>query len=49
MVYEAEVWGGSIFGEDWMTELQEFEREERSPSFFGVYAKIAEVGNGAVR
>jgi len=24
-------------------------REERSPSFFGVNAKMAEVGNGAVR
>lgn len=26
-----------------------FEEEERSPSFFGVNAKMAEVGNGAVR
>lgn len=26
--------GGSIFGEDWGTELWEFEKEERSPSFF---------------
>lgn len=25
------------------------EEEERSPSFFGVNAKMAEVGNGAVR
>lgn len=41
--------GGSIFGEDWVTELREFEKEEKNPSFFGVYAKIAEVGNGAVR
>lgn len=34
---------------DWGTELWGFEKEERSPSFFGVYAKMAEVGNGAVR
>lgn len=41
--------GGSTFGGDWRTELWGFEKEERRPSFFGVYAKMAEVGNGAVR
>lgn len=44
----AEVWKIYIWG-DWRTELWGFEKEKRRPSFFGVYAKMAEVGNGAVR
>lgn len=42
--------GRSIFGRgDWRTELWGFEKEERRPLFLGVYAKMAEVGNGALR
>lgn len=41
---------GSIFGGiGGLSFLGGFEEEEWSPSFFGVNAKMAEVGNGAVR
>lgn len=45
------VCGGIYIWWDWRSELfgGGFEEEERSPSFFGVNAKMAEVGNGAVR
>lgn len=47
MVYVAEVQEIYICGGDWRTELWGFAKEE--PFFFGVYAKMAEEGNGAVR
>lgn len=42
--------GDLYFGGDWRTELWGgLRKEERRPLFLGVYAKMAEVGNGAVR
>lgn len=48
------LWGGPILGQIeglsfGMGGLGGVVREYGSPSFLGVYAKMAEVGNGAVR